>query len=460
MIEMSLQQVATELGGELYGDNARFKRVSTDSRSIAAGELFVALCGDNFDAHVFLQDVVKRGACGAVVQQFSEHVDIPQVVVEDTRIGLGRLARAWRLKMQGMLIALTGSNGKTTVKEMIASILSERGTVLSTAGNLNNDIGMPLTLLRQQGERYSVIEMGANHAGEIAYLTNIARPDFVLLNNAAEAHLEGFGSLEGVAKAKGEIISEAGPETVVVINADDRFAPLWRKLAGNRQCIGFGCSDAADVRLLEESATTEWNEQGFVNRFRVAVRDLPAASINLRLAGKHNRMNAAAAAAVCHAMGMTINDIQHGLQKMTPVAGRLQTRFTSEGLCLIDDTYNANPGSVSAAIDVLASAPGKKILVLGELAELGSDARSMHEKIGAYAAGAGIDSLYTVGEGAEAAAESFTGVSVSCGSHDEAIAELLTEVEPITVLVKGSRSSRMECVVDALLQAWEGEHVC
>ena len=450
MSELRLSQAAEMIHGRHIGADARFDGVSTDSRSIQPGALFVALRGPSFDGHDYIGAAHERGAVGAMVCRRPK-LDLPLLQVDDTRLGLGRLAAAWRRRFGNTLVAITGSNGKTTVKELLASILGERGEVLATSGNLNNDIGVPLTLLRLQGEPYAVIEMGANHRGEIGYLSDLARPDLVLLNNVGAAHLEGFGSLEGVARAKGEIIGGLGPDGLVVLNADDPWAGLWRRLAGERRVIGFGSSPQAELRVRPEEVQIRWDDQGFRCVFEVQTPDL-VLDLELALGGFHNVMNALAATSAALALGTDPAQVRAGLARVRPVKGRLQTRFGPAGLRVIDDSYNANPDSVGAAIELLASAPGERWLVLGDLAELGREAESLHRRLGERARAAGIDRLFTLGTASRAASQGFGPGGVHCNELPRLLDTLQHELNgPACLLVKGSRAARMERVADALV---------
>jgi UDP-N-acetylmuramoyl-tripeptide--D-alanyl-D-alanine ligase len=455
MNSLSLSEVAEELEAVQQGADVRFHSVSTDTRTIQPGDLFVALSGPNFDAHQFIGQAMERGAVAAMVSEL-QSAKLPQLQVKETRIGLGRLAALWRDRFEVPLVAITGSNGKTTVKELLASILAVRGSVLATKGNLNNEIGLPLTLLQLQDERCAVIEMGANHPGEIGYLSQIARPDVALINNAGAAHLEGFGNLTGVAHAKGEILSGLKPSGIGVLNADDRFFPLWRKLCGERKMISFGCTPKADVQSDLSQAEMRWTEQGFQNHMQVRYRH-ERFEVQLSLAGRHNLMNALAAVAAALAMGCDIEQILLGLAGVQAVPGRLCLHHTMAGYRLIDDSYNANPDSVDAAIEVLRGATGIRYLVLGDLAELGDDAEALHATIGEQAKQAGLEHLYTLGELSRSAVQSF-------GDGGEAFTELDQLVDALhaatqrgdAVLVKGSRSAGMDRVVERLMSEGRG----
>jgi UDP-N-acetylmuramoyl-tripeptide--D-alanyl-D-alanine ligase len=384
------------------------------------------------------------------------NLEIPQIHVSDTRLGLGRLAAVWRDCFSVPTIAITGSNGKTTVKELLAAILQQRGSVLATKGNLNNDIGLPLTILRLQDEAYAVVEMGANHPGEIGYLSQIAHPDVALITNAGAAHLEGFGDLRGVARAKGEILSGLKPNGVAVLNADDEYYPLWCELLGEHRLMSFGSSKQAAVRCDISRAEMRWTEAGFYNRMQVSYQE-QRFDVQLALAGQHNLMNALAAIAGALAMGCTGKDIEQGLASVKPVAGRLQMCFTPAGYRLIDDTYNANPDSVEAAVDVLRSAPGEQVLVLGDLAELGDQSVALHSQLGAKAKQAGLARLYTLGELSRFAADSFGDGAIAFSDLDELIGTLnSTLCQGDTLLIKGSRSAAMERVVNCLMNEGRG----
>jgi UDP-N-acetylmuramoyl-tripeptide--D-alanyl-D-alanine ligase len=448
MIELKLSELAIHLDAQIVGEDIHFSSVSTDSRSLTNGALFVALTGPRFDGHDYLNSAVESGAV-AVVVDHKTAVNCPQLIVSDTRVALGQMAALWRQKSTAAVVAVTGSNGKTTVKEMIAAILGNRGSVLATQGNLNNDIGMPLTLLRLQEHQYAVIEMGANHPGEIDYLSKIAKPDVALLNNACRSHLEGFGSLEGVAKAKSEIVSGLAEAGCFVFNADDNFAPYWLGVAGGRKVCTFGVTQPADI-TSSGVATVHWDAAGFSSHFSV-VTPQGAMAVSLALAGEHNRLNALAAIAAALQLGATSEDVVTGLASIKPVKGRLQPRMGRDGVLLIDDSYNANPDSVMAAIDVLATAPGRRFLLLGELGELGEGTTGFYQELGAYAKTSGIDRLCTVGAAGEAVG--FFGLGgVAFDTREQLIETLQQELQSgDRVLIKGSRRAGMELIVNALV---------
>jgi UDP-N-acetylmuramoyl-tripeptide--D-alanyl-D-alanine ligase len=416
---------------------------------LSHGDLFVALQGPNFDGHDYLDIALQQGARAALLSRDADTV-LPHVVVADTRIGLGQLGMLWRDACRAKVLAITGSNGKTTLKEMSAAIFAQAGSVLATRGNLNNDIGVPLTLCRLADEDYAVIELGANHRGEIDYLTRLVRPDVAVLNNAGRAHLEGFGSLEGVARAKAEIINGLGSDGVFVFNADDAFAGLWRELSAGRRTLSFGVREPADVCSPTPAAELHWDADGFGTRFPVRG---PGGEFEVRLAlaGEHNRMNALAACAAAMALGIEPARIAAGLASVEPVPGRLCPVRGAGGVRLVDDSYNANPESVTAAIAVLAAAPGRRTLVLGDLAELGKGASGLHAELGERARKAGIERLFACGDLSGNAVRSFgAGARHFTDQQDliESLAESLGSDD--SVLIKGSRSARMDRVVEAL----------
>jgi len=445
---MRLTEAAQAIHGAVNGADVTFSSVSTDTRTLQRGALFVALRGERFDGHDFVRQALDNGASAAMVDAAYKPADLEEaalLVVADTRLGLGQLAAAWRNRFDLPLIAVTGSNGKTTVKEMLKSILSaacgDADAVLATQGNLNNDIGMPLMLLRlHERHRYAVIEMGMNHLGEIDYLTRLATPTVALVNNAQSAHVGELGSVENIARAKGEIFAGLRPGGIAVINADDAFAPLWRELNAGRTVIEFGLEHPGQVtgryELLPASARLEIQ--------------LPQHSVqaHLQVPGLHNVRNALAASAAALALQVAPQAIAQGLNAFQGVQGRLQSKAVLHGATLIDDSYNANPGSVCAAIDVLAQAPGEKILVLGDMGELGELGPELHAVVGRYARDKGIDALFCLGDLTRHTVQAF-----GAGAwHFERIQELLADLEnrlspTATVLVKGSRFMQMERVV-------------
>jgi len=443
MMTMQLSDAAQVLRGKQVGDDVVFSGVSTDTRTLAAGNLFVALRGPHFDGHRYIEQAQQRGAVAAAVSHVVT-ADLPQLEVEDTRLALGGLAAHWRRQFNLPLVAVTGSNGKTTVKEMLAAILRRCGNTLVTQGNFNNDIGVPHTLFRLAPEHdYAVLELGANHPGEIAYLTSLVQPGVAVINNAAPAHLEGFGSIEGVARAKGELFDSAGPAVTCVINADDPHAALWRTLAAPRPVITFGLERMADV-------SADW--QGDIDASAIQLRTPQGeVSTGIALPGRHNVMNALAATAAALAIGIDLDVIADGLADARPVQGRWQSQRGVAGARIVNDTYNANPASLEAGLALLSTAPGETWLVLGDMGELGEAGKQLHCNMGKAARRAGVTRLFTLGELAGLAAARFGGGASAFDDEDDLITALRAALHPdVTVLVKGSRAMHMERVVDAL----------
>ena len=443
----SLSQIAAAVNGRLVGADVTVEGVSTDTRAIAKGALFIALAGDRFDAHDFLDQAMAAGAGALLVADAGKlPAGVSAVVVDDTRLALGRLAAAWRARFALPVIAVTGSNGKTTTKEMIAAILkvAHGAAVLSTRGNLNNDIGLPLTLLGlSAAHRAAVIEMGMNHPGEIAYLAPIGAPTVALVTNAQRAHLEGMGDLDEVAREKGAIFSGLPTEGVAVINADDSYAGYWRGVAAGRPVRSFAIDGAADVvgKVRQHGLETAIDLSAPEGEVHIA----------LRIPGRHNAGNAVAAAAACLAAGVPLAAVAAGLESFSGVKGRLQRRAGKLGAEILDDTYNANPDSVRAGIDVLASTIGRKLLILGDMGEIGEACAQYHDEIGGYAKSQGVDLLFALGEATKAAVRNFGDGARHFCHVDKLIAAADKELGPeTTVLVKGSRFMKMERVADAL----------
>jgi UDP-N-acetylmuramoyl-tripeptide--D-alanyl-D-alanine ligase len=445
-----LAEVAAATGGRLVGADAGFDGVSTDSRTLERGQLFFALRGERFDGHAYAAAAAARGAAGLVVERAGEH-GAAQVVVPDCQAALSALARHWRGRCRALVIGVGGSNGKTTTKEMLAAILAEVAPTLATRGNLNNHIGVPLTLLGlSPSHRFAVVEMGANHPGEIAALAAIAQPSIALVTNAGDEHLEGFGDLAGVACAEGEMFAALPPDGTAVVNADDPFHGLWRTMSRGSRLLSFGIESPAEARA---SAIQGRIEQGaFVTAFTLALPGSKA-KVRLHLAGRHNVLNATGAAAAAHAAGAGMPAIVAGLGRMRAVAGRLQLKAGARGAWVIDDSYNANPSSMRAGIDVLCSLPGEHWLVLGEMAELGDATESAHVGIGDYARRAGITRLFALGEASRHAVAAYGTRAhwfTDAGALADAVAADLDG--GVTVLVKGSRVNRLERVVERLAQ--------
>lgn len=439
----SLVAAADRMNGVLQGDDRQFHGVSTDTRSIREGELFFALQGPNFDGRDYVATAHKNGAAGAVVSGKVSN-EISQIVVDDARLALGRFGAAWRNSKNVCVVGITGSNGKTTLKELVAACLAGEAPTLATAGNLNNDIGMPLMLTRIQDEhKYAVLEMGANHAGEIAYLASLANPDVVVITNAGAAHLEGFGSIEGVARAKGEILQNDDRPDVAVLNADDDYYAYWRSLVVDVATLSFGFAEAADVRASEITTSATGSKFSLhIEGKRVAV--------SLPLPGIHNVRNACAAAAIATALKIDPTKIRVALEGVAPVGGRLQPLAGINGCTLFDDSYNANPLSVIAAAEFLASLDGENWLVIGDMKELGEDAEDLHREVGASARACGVDRLFAFGDLARNCVDGFGEGATWYGNLDALISDLLQAHASVNVLVKGSRSMRMERVVVAM----------
>ena len=443
---MRLSEVALATSGQLVGADVEFCCVGTDSRAIKQGQLFVALKGENFDGHEYAAASLAQGAVGVLVSKAQNAS--PAVQVKDTRLALGDLAAHWRAKFTMPVVAITGSNGKTTVKEMLAAILKvetgDHASVLATQGNFNNDIGLPLTMLNLSNQhRYAVLEMGMNHAGELSYLTQLAKPNIAVVNNAGTAHIGELGSVEAIAKAKGEIFEGLENGGIAVINADDDFAELWKKLASKQQQITFGLDAKADVTATYVLGVVDSNIE--------LLAPVGKVSFTLPAPGLHNVQNALAAASAALALNVSLENIAKGLSEFVGAKGRLQAKQGFAGSKVIDDTYNANPMSMKAAVDVLKASQGKHIFVMGDMAELGDDAPSMHAEIGAYVKAAGIENLFALGNLSKMAVEAF-GEGATHFESVEALAIALKKImgSEVTVLVKGSRSMKMERVVDAI----------
>ena len=448
MISMKLSTAADYLESTYQGDDVTFTGCSTNSREINSGELFIALKGERFDGHDFINDAVKRGACAALIDK-NDSISIPSIQVTNTRYAMGTLAQKWRNNFDIPLVAITGSNGKTTVKEMLTSILRLKAPVLSTRGNLNNDIGVPLTLFGMGHEhQYAVIEMGANHPGEIARLSQIARPTVAVITQCAPAHLEGFGSIDGVARAKAEIYENLEPVGIAIINSDDTYADFWReKIPGLRQ-FSFGLDKPSDLTATSVHQSSESGKTNFI-------LSSPAGSIDITLSllGKHNVLNALAASACALCLDIDLTLIKQGLEKMIAVKGRLELKSGFGNSKIIDDTYNANPASLDAAIKVLSAFQGKRWLVLGDMGELGPDAGKLHKEVGVKAAANGIDKLFSLGDLSQASTNSFGEGAQHFKVEEELITNIRNEINhEVTVLIKGSRAMHMENIVNALLQ--------
>jgi len=467
MIPLLLSEIALAVDGKLIGEDFSINQITTDSRSLGGltnkSELFLALKGPNFDGHKFIQQVVKLG-CKAVIVDHEVKVEqiesYSQIIVADTEQALGKVAAYVKEQVSPKTVAITGSSGKTTVKEMVAAILSRLGNVLATYGSFNNHIGVPLTLLRLEPEHdFAVVELGANHIGEIAYTTELVKPDVAIINNIAAAHLEGFGNLCGVARAKGEIFEGLSVDGVAIYNQDCKLANKWQWRLTDKNVRRFSCltdSDcySTDVVLDENGCATFQLHSNIGKCF-----------IELTIPGQHNVCNAVAAAIIAFEFGASLDDIRLGLAEMTPVKGRLNLHQLDDNCKLIDDTYNANVESIKAAVDLLASYPGRRILILGDIGELGADARSYHQEVGEYTRAKKIDDLLTIGVLSQNTSDAFVGRTSKKGLHfserdkllsclDELLAD---EEQQVSILVKGSRSAHMEYVVKDIIN-WRKSH--
>jgi UDP-N-acetylmuramoyl-tripeptide--D-alanyl-D-alanine ligase len=453
------------------------KGVSTDTRAIKPGDLFIALVGPNFNGHDYIQTAIEKGAAAIILSDNEQNPKVPALFVADTRLALGKLGAAVKQKVSPKTIGITGSSGKTTVKEMVNAILSTRGKVLATQGNFNNDIGVPLTLLRLNASHdYAVIEMGANHQGEIEYTCNLAQPDVATIVNAAPAHIEGFGSLFGVARAKSEIIKGLKPSAVAILNHDSKFFEYWQGKANTKQVLTFSYdTNRGDFHANKVSINSEGCAE-----FEL-VTPIGTAAIKLRVPGVHNIGNAVVSAALAISVGANLVNVQQGLFNMQSVAGRLTVKQINSSIKVLDDTYNANVGSVKAALDLLASFDGFRVFVFGDMGELGDQAPMYHEQIGEYALAHKIDRLISCGPLSANASKAMQERGTQCDSNDDAFASLIALITPllsaynennnsvdstnevknnlekaeqntpVTILVKGSRSASMEKVVEALL---------
>lgn len=451
--------------------NMLINGVSTDTRAIAPNDLFIALVGPHFDGHDYIETAIAKGAAAVIISKPLADTQVPALLVSDTRIALGKLGAAVKEKVAPKTIAITGSSGKTTVKEMVNAILSTRGKVLATKGNFNNDIGVPLTLLNlNENHDYAVIEMGANHQGEIDYTCGLVKPDVVTIINASPAHLEGFGSLFGVARAKSEIIKDLAPQAVAILNHDSQFFEFWQGKSSTEQVLTFSYeSDKGDFHANKVSINSEGCAE-----FEL-VTPIGTAAIKLRVPGVHNAGNAVLSAALAISAGANLSNVQQGLFAMQSVAGRLAVKQLTPSIKVLDDTYNANVGSVKAAIDLLASFSGFRVFVFGDMGELGDQAAMYHEQIGEYALSHNIDALISCGPLSVHASKAMQDKGMACENTEFAFSALMKligpfilpnahldllvpsaskthkPIEAVTILVKGSRSARMERVVQALM---------
>ncbi|MGZ4994349.1 MAG: UDP-N-acetylmuramoyl-tripeptide--D-alanyl-D-alanine ligase [Methylobacter sp.] len=453
-MNMMLSEITACVQGQLVGEDRIISSVSIDTRAIKPGQLYVAIKGQNFDGNEFVAEAEQAGAAAAIVHQ-GISATVPHIVVDDTRLALAELAGAWRKKASVSVVGITGSNGKTTVKEMVAAILSASDpaqvNTLFTQGNLNNDIGVPLTLLRlNERHRYAVIEMGANHPGEIEYTSQYAQADVVIITNVGPAHIEGFGSVDGVAKAKGEIIQTLKQDGVAVLNRDDAYFDYWQSVAGTRKIISFGMDERASVTA--HSVKTEVVDNAFATTFEL-VSAKGALPVKLKLAGRHNVVNALAATAACLTLGIELQQIKQGLESVKPVTGRLQPLVSRLGNIVIDDTYNANSASLKAGLDVLANCNGKHWLVLGAFGELGPESSKIHKEMGELIKSSGVVRLLAIGSDARNTVNVFGKGATFFDTQNDLIEVLKQELKgDEVILIKGSRAQRMENVAAALIE--------
>ncbi|MDM8193774.1 UDP-N-acetylmuramoyl-tripeptide--D-alanyl-D-alanine ligase [Pseudomonas koreensis] len=443
---LALSELINVLDAQLIGDDASFNGVSIDSRAIQPGQLFIALTGPRFDGHDYLNDVAGKGAVAALVEREVADSALPQLLVKDTRQALGQLGALSRAAFTQPVAAVTGSSGKTTVKEMLASILRTRGPVLATRGNLNNDLGVPLTLIELAPEHTSaVIELGASRLGEIAYTVGLTKPHVAILNNAGTAHVGEFGGPEKIVEAKGEIIEGLAADGIAVLNLDDKAFGIWKTRAAGRQVLTFALSNSEANFHASDLATDARGCPAFNLH-------TPEGSerVQLNLLGTHNVANALAAAAAAHALGVSLFGIATGLGAVQPVKGRTVAQLAKNGMRVIDDTYNANPTSMCAAVDILAGFSGRTVLVLGDIGELGDWAEQGHRDVGEYARSK-VSALYAVGPNMVHAVNAFGEQAQHFGTQAELIQALAAEQDTnTTILIKGSRSAAMENIVAAL----------
>ncbi len=440
-----LAEVAEFLAAKHRGANVPFQFVSTDTRTLQPGDLFVALVGDRFDGHEYIDLAIEKGACAVVISKSIE-TSVPYLQVKDTTKALGRLSLFNREKFNKDVIAVTGSSGKTTVKGMMATLLRQQNEVLVTRGNFNNHIGAPLTLLRlNHTYDYAMLELGASSEGEIDYIAQLAKPTVAIITNADSAHLEGFGDLETIVRTKGEIIGALSENGTAILNFDSPYFSQWQEMAAERRVISFGTNDKADVY----AADIKMDLIGCCH-FNLHVAD-ECAPVHLHVLGRHNVSNALSCAAACVALNMPLALIVSGLQEFQGVEGRLIEKKGLQESIVIDDTYNANPASVRAALDVLASRSGHRIFVMGDMAELGVETQLAHAEMGVYARKVNIDEFFAIGEFSRGAADSFGEDAHWFASNDSLLRFLNRKLNKnTTVLVKGSRSARMDRVVLAI----------
>lgn len=449
-MNLQLFEIANAVHGRLTGDDLPATGVGIDTRTLKPGDLYVAIKGQRFDGHDFCDKAQQAGACALLVSKAIDST-LPQILVADTRLALAELAGYRRGTLPVKIAGVTGSNGKTSVKEMLAAIFATQGNTLYTQGNLNNDIGVPLTLLRlDETHRYAVIEMGANHPGEIAFTSHYTQADVSVITNVGPAHIEGFGDIDGVANSKGEIFQNLPPRGIAVLNRDDRFYDFWiREKVGNRATCSFGFAAAADVRA--ENIQSRLDERGFTTEFDLLTHS-GRQTMQLNLAGEHNVKNALAAAAVAQQFGIDLLAIKRGLEQMRPVTGRMQPLIGRKGNIVIDDTYNANPASLKAALDAVRQSRQPVWLALGAFGELGADSPAIHAELGEMIKASPVTRLFATGALTKHTVDAFGEGGRYFDSQAALIATLNQAVTgKETLLIKGSRAQKMEQVVAALV---------
>ena len=448
-MKLQLSEIAQAVSGRMAGDDVCVEGVSIDTRQLQAGNFYVAIKGHQFDGHDFVAQARIAGASAVLVEKAMD-CDLPHIIVADTRVALAELAGFWRRKFAVKVIGVTGSNGKTTVKEMLATVLATAGETLFTRGNLNNDIGVPLTLLRLKPEhKFAVIEMGANHPGEIAYTSRYAQAEISVITNVGRAHIAGFGDLRGVAKTKGEIVESLAADGTAVLNADDEFFTYWQEVAAERQVLSFGLSPCAKFRA--EQIVSELTDQGYQTRFDLHMPQEETVSCCLNLAGEHNVRNALAVVAVGKHLGISTKQITNALATLKPVTGRMQPLKGRKGNIVIDDTYNANPSSLKVALEALKP-DADNWVVLGAFGELGSDSEAVHGEMGHTLKQMSVKRLFATGELTKHTVTAF-GAGAEFFETQEQLISALNQalIGTETLLVKGSRSQKMENVVASLV---------
>lgn len=465
MLNVDILSLADVLDGQIFfcdqPESIQVNGASIDTRELPESAVFFAFKGESVDGHDYIQSAQSVGASVAVVERVDEACNLPQIKVSDVKSALGRAAYWWRDQIDAKVIAITGSNGKTTVKEMLLSIFSSVGKTVATKGNLNNELGMPLTLLRvSEDTEFAVLEMGANHFGEIDYMSGIARPDIALVNNAGPAHLLGFGDVLGVAKAKGEIYNGLRKNGTAIINADDEKSDIWRSQCADKKMLSFAMKTGADIQGEWSSDTQTLT---LFSECESGSENSPSTQIKLNLLGKHNALNALAASTVAVASGVDLDAIKQGLEALHAFSGRLKPTICRNNLLVIDDTYNANPASLMAGVNVALEKSGVHVwLAIGDLGELGENEQSIHTTLGEEFLALGVSRVFTYGELSKNTADAFGEKGLSFLNCEELIDALIADVnihmkendQPISILVKGSRSTKMERVVNALIDAF------